>query len=150
MLILAPQCPDEHPLWEVHTIKALLDKIVQEYKVDTSRIYITGMSMGAYGMWEMLIKYPEIFAAAISVCHGGYTNRSYRIKHIPVWLFHGVQDTLVDPGYSIRMAQSLMAAGANKVNLTLYPKADHDAWIPTYSNSQVYKWLLKHSLNKIK
>jgi len=147
MLILAPQCSSDTPLWEVHNIKLLLDNIVEEFNADTTRIYITGMSMGAFGMWDMLIKYPKVFAAGISVCHGGYTNRSNLIKHIPLWLFHGAKDTLVDPGYSLRMAQSLLAEEDTKeVHLTLYPNADHDAWTPTYSNPEIYRWLLTHSL----
>lgn len=142
MLVLAPQCPADVPLWEPHAVMALLDQVVQEQPVDRRRMYITGMSMGAYGMWETLVRYPDVFAAAASVCHGGYTQHAARIKHIPTWLFHGLRDTLVDPALSLRMAQALAAEEAPDLRMTLYAKADHDAWSLAYAEQDLYLWML--------
>lgn len=142
MLVLAPQCPPDMPLWEPHAVMALLEQVVQEYAVDRRRICITGMSMGAYGMWETLIRYPDVFAAAASVCHGGYTHRASLIKHIPTWLFHGLRDTLVDPALSLRMAQALAAEDAPDLRVTFYTQADHDAWSLAYAEQALYLWML--------
>lgn len=145
-IVLGPQCPDV-PWWEVNDVKMLLDEIIETLPVDTSRIYITGLSMGGFATWDMLMKYPDVFAAAIPVCGGGYPFRAHLVDHVPIWAFHGAQDDVVPVEYSSRMVKALKENGAD-VKFTVYPDANHDAWTETYNKPEIYRWLLQHAIVK--
>ena len=145
-IILSPQCP-EIIKWEVDKVKVLLDQIIAEYPVDISRIYITGLSMGGYGVWEMITDYPNLFAAAIPVCGFGYPFRLEGVKNLPIWVFHGALDNVIPIDYSLHMVAALKKLAA-PVIFTIYPDADHDSWTETYNNPEVYEWLLQQKKNK--
>lgn len=148
-LVVAPQCPAES-FWteETEALKALLDHIQRTHAVDPRRIYITGLSMGGFGTLEMALRYPDLFAAAIPVCGGigsvyGKIHLP-RLKNLPLWLFHGVQDTVVPPGESMAVHRQLRALGSRKVRLTLYKDLAHDSWSRTYESEEIYRYLLRH------
>lgn len=145
-IIVSPQCP-EGTWWDVDDLKVLVDEIVAAYPIDPSRLYITGLSMGGYGTWEMLMKYPNLFAAAIPVCGGGYAARARLIRDIPIWAFHGQKDEVVPIDNSQRIVDALKKLDAD-ITFTIYPEAGHDAWTETYQNPDIYTWLLKHSKTK--
>ena len=86
---------------------------------------------------------PEAFAAIVPVCGGGMYWDARRLKETPVWAFHGAQDKTVLPEESLHMVEKVNAFGGN-AKLTLYPNNAHDAWTDTYSNPEVYAWLLEH------
>ncbi len=145
-IIVSPQCP-EGTWWDVDDLKVLVDEMVAAYPIDTTRLYLTGLSMGGFGTWEMLMKYPDLFAAAIPVCGGAYAARARLIRHIPIWAFHGLQDDVVPIENSQRVVDALKSLDGD-INFTIYPEAGHDAWTETYNNPEIYTWLLKHSKNK--
>jgi predicted peptidase len=145
-IIVSPQCPED-TWWDVDDLKVLVDEIVAAYPIDPSRLYITGLSMGGYGTWEMLMKYPNLFAAAIPVCGGGYAARARLIRDIPIWAFHGQKDEVVPIDNSQRIVDALKKLDAD-ITFTIYPEAGHDAWTETYQNPDIYTWLLKHSKTK--
>jgi predicted peptidase len=139
-ILLSPQCPvDEY--WSVPVLKALLDGILERYRVDRSRIYLTGMSMGGNGTWRMATAHPEIFAAIAPICGWGDTTRVSALREIPVWAFHGKKDPVIDFERGESMVNSLKSAGGN-VRFTAYPEAGHDSWTETYKNPEFYEWLL--------
>jgi len=151
-ILVSPQCPpNEH--WDVDAVIALLDHIIKNYRVDTNRVYLTGLSMGGYGTWAVASRYPERFAAIIPICGGGNTieipmaSRSKRdaIKTLGVWAFHGAKDPVVPMAESEKMVKTFKMVGCQDVKLTIYPEAQHDAWTETYNNDEIYDWLLKHS-----
>lgn len=144
-IAVSPQCP-ARSWWssEVEALNALLDNIVANYAVDLDRIYLTGLSMGGYGTWELAMEYPERFAAIAPICGGGDPEEVSKIKDIPVWVFHGEKDNLVKPEESKKMVKALEEIGAD-VKFTLYPEAEHDSWTETYNNPELYKWFLEHS-----
>jgi predicted peptidase len=122
----------------------------------TNRIYLTGLSMGGYGTWDLGLTYPERFAAIAPICGGGQlitVNLSSRdkgpaLKTLGVWAFHGGKDPVVPLEESQRMVAVLKKAGAQDVKLTVYPEARHDSWTETYKNPELYDWLLKHERGK--
>ncbi len=118
----------------------LMNHIIQSFPVDKNRIYVTGLSMGGFGTWDLIQRFPDIFAAAIPVCGGGDKNKAEQIMHIPIWAFHGEKDTIVDPNRSREMIAALKNAGGNP-KYTEYKNVSHDAWTPTYSDKNVLKWL---------
>lgn len=141
-IIVSPQCPAEK-WWDAEALKYLLDDIFKKYNVDKSRVYLTGLSMGGTGTWEMGWKYPEYFAAIAPVCGSGNDLRVCLMKDLPVWAFHGAKDDVIPLHASQEMVDALKECDGN-VKFTVYPEADHDAWTETYNNPELYKWFLDH------
>ncbi|HCY78001.1 MAG TPA: phospholipase [Ignavibacteriales bacterium] len=145
-IVVSPQCPDDI-FWNVDILNALLDEIVAKYRVDTNRIYVTGLSMGGHGTWELALRQPNRFAAIAPVCGWADTSKACSIAHIPTWVFHGAKDAVVPVKAAEDMVDALKNCGSN-VKLTIYPEANHDSWTETYNNEELYKWLLEQSLDK--
>ncbi|MDP4172451.1 MAG: prolyl oligopeptidase family serine peptidase [Bacteroidota bacterium] len=146
-ILISPQCP-ENLYWgmdsEIEILDALLKDVQSNYDVDPNRIYITGLSMGGFGTWEMLARYPNRFAAAIPICGGGDSTKAYIFKDVPIWVFHGAKDNIVPLSQSQSMVNALKACGGNP-KFTIYPNAEHNSWAETYNNPEVFDWLLKQS-----
>lgn len=144
-ILVSPQCPLGQR-WKPLELSVLLDEIQKNYRVDTNRIYVTGLSMGGEGTWMLIMAEPYRFAAAAVVC--GRTGSAYldacRLRNLPIWVFHGAMDDVVPLDESVRMVKALKTCG-NDVKFTVYPKANHNAWTETYNNEELYKWLLEHS-----
>jgi pimeloyl-ACP methyl ester carboxylesterase len=140
-IVLAPQLP-YFEFWNPDQLMKLIQKIICKYNVDEERIYLTGMSIGGFGTWITALNYPEIFAAIAPVCGGANPSKAWKIRHTPVWIFHGAEDPKVPLSASINMAASLIQY--DNMKLTIYPSAGHDSWTETYNNHELYKWFLAH------
>jgi predicted peptidase len=140
-IVVSPQCPDGQ-WWQPHELAALVDEIVEKYKVDTDRIYVTGLSMGGFGTWALAGFAPDRFAALVPICGGGDPMTARRLAHVPIWVFHGAKDPVVPLAASERMVEALKKVKGN-VKLTVYPEAGHDSWTETYNNPELYRWLLE-------
>jgi predicted peptidase len=155
--IVIPQCPKEKKWSEVdwsketsdlpesasdsmQSIKELLDEMIENAGVDNDRIYITGLSMGGYGTWDAIARYPGFFAAAVPICGGGDPKTVDRFRKLPIWCFHGGKDRVVKPIRSQEMVAALQKVGSD-IRYTEYPDAEHDSWSMTYSNPELYEWL---------
>ncbi len=101
-IIVSPQCP-EGQIWSKEVLLKLLEEITANHAVDTSRIYLTGLSMGGYGTWDLGLAYPEKFAAIVPICGGGQKislllsrrDKGPALKTLGVWAFHGGKDPVV-------------------------------------------------------
>ena len=145
-IAVSPQCPKDS-WWtsELHTINGLIEEVVEKYQVDTSRIYLTGLSMGGFGTWSLASMYPERFAAIAPVCGGGEVRQILRsLVEIPIWTFHGQKDDVIPFSRSEEIVTALKKHGSS-IKFTIYPEAGHDSWTKTYDNPELYKWFLKHS-----
>ena len=100
--------------------------------------------MGGYATWQLAMSMPECFAAIVPICGGGMYWNIWRIKDLPVWAFHGAKDTTVLVEESVKMVNALNDNGGC-AKLTIYPENGHDAWSDTYSNPDVFAWLLQHT-----
>ena len=143
---ISPQCP-ETSWWhvEVDALSALLDEVLGKYAVDENRVYLTGLSMGGFGAWQLGSTYPHRFAAVAPICGGGDASKVCALKDVPVWVFHGAQDPTVPLQRSEEMVDALKACGGN-VRLTVYRDLEHDSWTRTYDDPALYKWFLQHTL----
>jgi len=150
-MVVSPQCP-EGEIWSDELLLALLDQVMAKYKVDPTRVYLTGLSMGGFGTWSLGLKYPERFAAIAPICGGGEPlaillaspNKTAALKSLGVWAFHGAKDPVVKLEESEHMINALKKAGVTDVTLTVYPDAQHDSWTETYANPKLYDWFLQH------
>ena len=145
-IAISPQCPADKwwvDPWLIEALNALLEETIASYRVDESRVYLTGLSMGGFGTWALSMMYPEKFAAIAPICGGGMPWMAFRIKNIPVWAFHGAKDETVPIEKSEEMVAALKKIGGN-IKFTIYPEAGHDSWTETYNNPELYGWFLKH------
>jgi len=142
-IVISPQCP-KNQRWSTEFLSTLLDDIIARYRVDTDRIYLTGLSMGGYGTWDLAIEYPDRFAACAPVCGGGNPHLVSRVKDVPIWIFHGELDTSVPVIRGKEMFEALTKIGGN-VKATFYPGRGHDCWHETYNDPVLYEWFLQHS-----
>lgn len=141
-VIVAPQCP-QHKHWIASQVLALTHKAIADYQIDTSQVYLTGLSMGGFATWQVATKYPNTYAAIIPVCGGGNPAYASKLVNLPIWAFHGEKDRVIPVEQSIEMIDAIHAAGGD-AKLTVYPHAYHDAWTETYLNKEIYEWLLQH------
>jgi predicted peptidase len=143
-IVVSPQCPSASVGWIPEALNLLLDEVEKNVRVDTERVYLTGLSMGGYGTWALASETPGRFAAIAPICGGGNPRRmARRLKGTPIWVFHGAKDGTVPIKESQDMVDALKAAG-NDVKFTVYPDADHDSWTATYNNPDLFTWLLEH------
>lgn len=142
-MVVSPQAPDGE-WWHANLLKGMIDEVLAKYNVDRSRIYLTGLSMGGYGAWDLAIRYPDYFAAVAPICGGGSPIEIARMKNVPTWVFHGMKDDAVPERESARMVAALKAAGGN-VKYTVLPDAGHvDAWVYAYGEAGLFDWFLEH------
>lgn len=157
--VIAPQCP-ENTVWASHDREgkmkpgpsplmemaiSLIDKIQKEFPIDISRVYVTGVSMGGYGTWDLIARFPNRFAAAVPVCGGGDPETATLIQHIPIWAFHGSRDTVVPPKNSRKMIRAIQTAGGAP-GYTEYPDVGHDSWVHAYRDPYLLPWLFRQQL----
>jgi predicted peptidase len=151
-ITVSPQCPANTD-WValIGPLMSLLSSIIEEFQVDRQRIYLTGLSMGGRGTWALAVEYPEIFAALIPICGrvpdvDQFMEKVKVLKDVPIWAFHGAKDSSVPVQNSESIVAALRAVQGN-VSYTVYPDADHDSWTETYSNPELYRWMLSQSLS---
>lgn len=157
--VVVPQCPAddfwaslEHvheptrlapePRRPLQQVLELIHHAQHAWPIDSQRIYLTGLSMGGYGSWDLLLRYPTLFAAAIPICGGGdcLAPHCAELAQLPLWIFHGDQDDIVPVQRSREIVQALRDHGGSP-QYTEYVGGGHDSWSETYANPVVLDWL---------
>ncbi len=161
--LLAPQCPKgiqwSSPADSIDSSRELkksnlldqIDQMIAEVSennpVDKNRIYITGYSMGGYGTWSMIARYPDLFAAASPICGGGDPNSVSKFVHLPLWVVHGDADQTVPVTESRKVIEALRKAGGTPQYYEL-KGVKHNSWSQTYNNpAGMLNWLFKQRKN---
>lgn len=163
-IIVAPQCPcnvkyewvplnhawstgsrelTEKPTMGLAAAIEILKMFLASGKVDLTRVYSAGISMGGYGTWELITRHPEIFAASIPVCGSGIPSLASRLTDMAIWAFHGGADATVPASGSRDMYAAIQAAGGTKMKYTEFPGVGHDSWIPAYKTEGLVEWLFE-------
>lgn len=143
---LAPQCYADSWFNIFEQLQAFIESAVKLPYVDSTRVYLTGASMGGYATWQMAMSRPELFAAIVPICGGGMYWNGARFKDMGVWAFHGECDPVVYVEESKKMVKWINDNGGN-AKLTVYPNVEHNAWTPTFCDGEVWKWLLSQRLH---
>ena len=139
---ISPQCPQTRAWVDLTSgLEELLDHLLPKMNIDPRRIYLTGISMGAFGAWKLAAQAPHRFAALVPICGGGDPAWASQLRGLPTWAFHGEQDDVVAAQHTKSMVDALEAIGA-PVKLTLYPGVGHDSWTQTYETPDVIEWML--------
>ena len=155
-VLWAPQCPSDQRWtvvdWKavVHTMKKNstlpmellmrgIDSLVaNSTTIDTTRMYIVGLSMGGYGTWEYIARQPYRFASAMPVCGGGDIAQTKNNTQTAVWAFHGKADNVVPYANSVRMVNATKKVNTN-VHLISYPDVKHDSWNKAFAEKKIVR-----------
>tara|TARA_B110000467_G_scaffold78954_1_gene71350 strand:+ start:1967 stop:2743 length:777 start_codon:yes stop_codon:yes gene_type:complete len=126
----------------------LMDEFIEKKQVDKHRIYVSGLSMGGMGTFEILFRRPNMFAAATPICGNGIPQlaKLYANK-VPVWIFHGSDDNVVSPKYSLAMAKAIIEAGGSP-KMTLYENTGHGSWNNAFAEKDFLKWIHSKTNNE--
>jgi predicted peptidase len=125
------------------TMELLLQVIAQlekEFRIDDGRLYIMGLSMGGFGVWDAVERWPDRFAAAVPICGGGDQGKAANIARLPIWVFHGERDPVVPADLSREMVSALRAAGGSP-RYTEFAGVGHNSWTPAFHERELLKWL---------
>jgi predicted peptidase len=165
-IVIFPQCPDDtvwsyfqskespdskhdiltfpfqsNPAFPERMVKELTDDLINKGEADPHRIYLGGLSLGGFGTYDLLIRYPGYYAAAFPIC--GACNVSLfakKAKKTPLWIFHGAKDDVVDPAFDRELFLKLKNAHA-PVKYTEFPEANHNSWDPAFAEPDLLPWL---------
>jgi lysophospholipase L1-like esterase/predicted esterase len=155
--VFAPQCPPEQtwsavkgwteaasfsaePKPSMKLALAAIDAIEKEFSIDPDRLYVTGLSMGGYGTWDILSRIPGRVAAAAPICGGGDSTRIAPAKGVAIWAFHGMEDPTVPVARSREMIDALKAAGGHPL-YSEYSYIKHDSWSTAYGEPEFLPWM---------
>lgn len=134
------------------TAKEILDQVISDYPIDDNRIYGTGLSQGGFGIWNLDLAYPDLFAAIVPVAAGGDPDNPNveKISDQPIWAFHAAADPIIPVETERAMVEKLQSLGSD-IKYTEYPTTDyfypmaHASWIPAYHDEEMIDWLLAQS-----
>lgn len=143
-IVVAPQCPWGKRWSSENWLDTMMVELNAKYRIDNDRIYLTGMSLGGFGTWELANMYPNRFAAIAPMCGGGNPEWAENLTHIPTWVFHGVQDRLVPVTRSDQMVKALEKKDA-LVKYSRFSKKGHDLH-RMFDNDELYEWFKLFSL----
>lgn len=163
-IVIFPQAPKDSTWSGTPGRMAMqaLDHTMREFRGDPKRVYLTGLSMGGYGTWQLALEHPKRFAALVPICSGvtyprptatwlrvtavpadatnPYAIVAEGVRRIPVWAFHGDEDQAVPVTESRKMVEALRAIGA-PVRYTEYPGVGHNSWDSAYAEPGLWEWL---------
>ncbi|MEG2405245.1 MAG: alpha/beta hydrolase-fold protein [Oscillospiraceae bacterium] len=157
-IVIAPQCPEdkrwsvmigaEQPAFDkareeplIEAVNELVSTVAQSYSVDENRMYATGISMGAGGLYSLLMHNPDTFAAAVITCGYAPVNGAEILKDLPMKIYHGDADSITPVDYSRDFVNALEAAGADKYEYIEYPNENHTVWELAFREADLYPWL---------
>ena len=141
-MVIAPHC-NSGCRWSNVNYQELINEVAGKYNIDQSRIYITGYSMGGYGTWSAITRYPELFAAAAPICGGGDASKICVAKNMAVKAFHAKDDPVTPYSGSVKMIEALKKCGANATLKTAIT-GGHGIWPYIYEDAEIYKWFLSN------
>lgn len=132
--------------WNADETVAFIEDCIERYRIDPSRVYLSGVSLGGRGVWSVAAARPELFAAIAPVAGWGDEREAVATANIPAWIFHGRKDPLIRASAAEKMYLARAEAGGNAA-LTVYPDAGHAIWNEVYAADSLYDWFLSHSLD---
>jgi len=154
-IVLLPQC---HPgkYWSDSAmdrmVMQVVEQTVEEFRADSKRLYLIGVSMGGYGVWHFASHYPQKFAALVSICGGSpavsgdrFSSIAQKIGKTPAWLFHGSEDKVVPVNESRELVKALKANN-NDVKYNEYAGVGHNVWLNALGEKDLMPWLLAQKL----
>lgn len=135
---------DSKPTLAMKLLLNLLDKLGRKYFIQKKKIYISGLSMGGMGAFEIVHRRPNLFAAAMPICGGANPATASKLIKTNWWIFHGEKDDVVNPQFSKDMAMAILNKSGN-AKLTIYQNANHNSWDSAFAESNFLQWMFLNS-----
>jgi predicted peptidase len=138
------------PSADVKTVLSVLEKVMRDYSVDAKRVYVTGLSQGGFGTWNIGLLRPDLFAALVPIAGGGDTELVSRLAGMPIWAFHSEDDQVVPVTYSRTTIAALRRAGGQPfytelASGTFFDPNEHWSWVYAYRSEAMREWLFKQA-----
>lgn len=144
-IVIAPQVPVGKS-WEPAKIKHVLEYVQSQYKTDTNRVYVAGMSLGGYGTLHFVGAYPELVTAAVALCGGGNPKDAYNLSQVPLWIQHGNKDYAVPISESEKVVKAINDCnGGENLKYTVVPGANHGDLERVFRTDEMYNWMFQYS-----
>jgi predicted peptidase len=163
-IVVFPQLPPDAQWLDQHADAAMqqLDEAIAAHDGDPRRVYLTGISLGGFGVWHLALAHPDRFAALVPICGGiapagsaesvrqsplteyaldPYAFTAHALRDIPIWMFHGADDTVIEPGESRTMQAALLRENAKDVRYTEYEGVGHNSWTRAYAEPELWRWM---------
>ena len=143
-IIASPQCPEKKYWTTENWFDSLYGNLTSAYRIDTARVYVTGISNGGFGTLQVAMDYPDRFAAIVPLCGGvndSDTAKIDNLKHLPIWAFHGTADDLIPISETERVVNKLETYG--HIKFTRLKDEGHGIQY-LYENNEIFDWLLQH------
>jgi len=132
--------------WEPKKIKKVLEYVQSQYVTDSSRVYVTGMSLGGYGTLNFAGTYPELVAAAVALCGGGNVKDAYNLSQVPLWIQHGNRDSAVPISESEKIVKAITECeGGENLKYTVVQGANHGDLEKVFRTDEIYDWMFQYS-----
>ncbi|GDY26881.1 hypothetical protein AHAT_27710 [Agarivorans sp. Toyoura001] len=159
-ICITPHVPEGREGWAIAELISLLDEIEQQFNIDKSRIYLSGLSMGGFGAMNLALAQPRRFAA-LSVLAAGDPNHLapwslktpprpvceelyQRLSHLPIWLAHGLKDEVIPAEFSLELAEKLAHMPRQAMlQTTWYPQHPHNIWQDLYNSPSFWTWMFE-------
>lgn len=149
-ILISPQLKKDHGTWSGAYVMQVLNHVKKHLRVDERRIYLTGLSLGGFGVWKTAGDFPNVFAAIAPICAGGNAlNKANDIAaaNLPIWGFHGGRDHVVSYNVTVKMINAVNSAPKKPNPLaktTIFPGMGHVIWDKAYKETSVLNWMLSH------
>lgn len=146
-IVVSPQCPEGKNWLTDDWFNPVYDEVAEKFRIDESRIYLVGMSLGGFGTWALANRWPHRFAAISPMCAGAHLAWVDNLSRIPTWIFHGTADTVVAFSRSEEMARAMKTTNSN-LRFSRLMKVGHDI-SAQFNNDALYMWLKQFTLKKL-
>jgi poly(3-hydroxybutyrate) depolymerase len=147
-ILISPQLKSNYGTWPASYVMEVVNHVKKTLRVDEKRIYLTGLSLGGFGVWTTAGAHPEVFAAIAPICSGGNAiSKAPQIasKNLPIWAFHGGSDKVVSHTVTTAMVNAINAKKPSPLaKATIFPGMGHTIWDKAYKQTNLIDWLLKH------
>lgn len=147
-ILISPQLKIKYGSWPPSYVMEVINHVKKTLRIDHNRIYLTGLSLGGFGVWRTAGEYPEAFAAIAPICSGGNSlDKAGMIakENLPVWGFHGDNDKIVSYTVTTKMVNAINSAPTKPnplAKVTIFPRAGHIIWDMAYNETNVIEWML--------
>lgn len=141
-LIVAPQTNNG---WKPENVIEVIDYVIKNYNADATRVYVCGMSMGAYGTMHVAGKYPDRIAAAVAICGGGNVSDACNLTQVPMWIQHGSADRAVPASESKKIYNAIKKCNSEAdAKLTIIKGGTHGSVERLFHQDAIYEWMMKY------
>lgn len=164
-IVIFPQCPansswvslidkadnkfeivyTHNPTKPTELVKSLIELYKKEEAVDSKRIYVAGLSLGGMGTYDLICRYPTLFAAAIPICGGVNLVRLKKVRKMPIRIYHGGNDDVVSADFARSAYAELKAKGSKTVEYIEFPGVGHNSWFTAFAQPDFLSWLFSQS-----